>query len=176
MTQDTVRHVYHQAITPKRLRATAGTGQRLERNISLMTSSVIHIELAAGLPRRKPLMSTSHDPLRRVAESTAHAADRAGIVFANPCTDQADTAGRVLPRTVVDTVPASGFGDEITAICGAQLFAVPQTLPCARRIELGPAAVVRIIALVGAGRKVGHVAWRDPQVGCARARCSASLC
>lgn len=50
---------------------------------------------------------------------------------------------------MIDTVLAPVFGDEITAISGAQLLAVSEAFPRARRIELGPAAVVRIIALVG---------------------------
>jgi hypothetical protein len=43
------------------------------------------------------------------------------------------------------------------------MFTVSQGLPGVWRIDLGPAAVVRIIALVVTVRKVGYAARRDQQ-------------
>jgi hypothetical protein len=64
---------------------------------------------------------------------------------------------------MVDAVLASGLGDEVRAgtASGSKLFTVPQPLPGVRCIDLGPAAVVRIVALVGTVREVSDVAGGD---------------
>src|SRR6266516_200332 len=70
-----------------------------------------------------------------------------------------------LPRAMVDAVLAPGLGDEVRACAagGAKLFPVSQALPGVWRIDLGPAGVVRIVALVGTLQRVGGVAGRDEQ-------------
>jgi hypothetical protein len=82
---------------------------------------------------------------------------------------------------MVDAVLASGLGDQVRAGAagGAKLFPVSQALPGVWRIDLGAAAVVAIIALVRALRKVavllGEISRVDALALAARRR-SASPC
>ena len=82
------------------------------------------------------------------------------------------------PWAVSDTVSAPGSRDPITACAagGLQLFAVSQTFPGERHIELRPVAVVGMVALVRALWKVGHIAGGYQEAGSARACCPAPLC
>jgi hypothetical protein len=82
------------------------------------------------------------------------------------------------PWAVSDTVSAPGSRDPITACAtgGLQLFAVAQTIPGERHIELRPVAVVGIAALVRALWKVGHIAGGYQEAGGARACYPAPLC
>jgi len=82
------------------------------------------------------------------------------------------------PWAVSDTVSAPGSRDPITACAagGLQLFAVSQTFPGERHIELRPVAVVGIAALVRALWKVGHIVGGYQEAGGARACYPAPLC
>jgi len=84
---------------------------------------------------------------------------------------------RQLPRAMIDAVLAPGHGDQFRARATRswQLLTVSKALPRIWRVDLSPAAVIRIIALVRALRKVSDVAGRDQQRRHGRARCSTAL-
>jgi hypothetical protein len=54
----------------------------------------------------------------------------------------------------VGTLPARGM----------QLFTVPEAFPCTRRVEHGPAPIVRVVTLVRASGEVRHAVPRDQQL------------
>lgn len=68
---------------------------------------------------------------------------------------------------MADTVLASGPDGysqlRVFNACGVQLLAVSQAFPDANRVELSPAAVIRMIALMMAALEVSYPIWRDQQ-------------
>src|SRR5258708_4483413 len=89
----------------------------------------------------------------------------------------APAAGLRLPRTVFDTVAAPCLGDEAGAVASGstKVLSVAQPGPGVGSVQLGPAAVVRVVALVRAPRKVGHAVRRDQEPDGRRARCLTPL-
>lgn len=59
---------------------------------------------------------------------------------------------------MINTVPAPGLSDQIRAAASGSVNVLPiaQPRPCAGSVQLGPMAVIRIIALVRASGKVRH--------------------
>lgn len=89
-----------------------------------------------------------------------------------------DAANGGSPWTVAVAVLASGRGYQAWAppAGGLKLLAVSQAFPGAGPVELGPAAVVRIIALVRASRKVGYAFRGDQQLAGGRRSGTSSFC
>jgi len=81
------------------------------------------------------------------------------------------------PGTVADAVRASirSCKARILPTGGLQPLPVSQTFPGAWRVQLGPPAVVLMVALMGATREVGDAGRRDQQPSGGRGRIPASL-
>jgi hypothetical protein len=113
---------------------------------------------------------------QRYSESSASAAHpRSATVGGGPC--RRGLRGVGLPWAVRVTVWAPGFGDQISALAsgGRQSLAVAQSLPRPRGIEFCPSAVVLVITLMEAPRKVRHLVRGDQQELCVCTRRLAAL-
>lgn len=79
---------------------------------------------------------------------------------------------------VFQTGLAPGSGHQIRTLTagGPQMLAIPQPLPCLRRLKVAPAAEVGVITLVRASWEMRHTSGGDEEQRSTRRRGGALLC